>query len=310
MRRRLFWPTCVASGEGNDPAPPLTSWILLAVGVLSASVAAILIRYATGAEPLAIAFWRCAAGAVALAPFGGRRFASLAPRAWVLPLVAGGFLAVHFGSWITSLSLTTVAHAILLVSITPVFTALAARYLFRERLRRAVWIGIALALAGSALIAAAGGGSGTASWSGDMLALLGALTVAGYTLAGEVSRRQLGIVEYAVLTYGTAALLLLAVCLVAGIPLGNYPAQTWLAIAGIVIGPQLLGHTLLNFVLKDLDSTTVSAAVMAEPPIAIALAFVLFAETPSALVYPAGLAILCGILLVSVKRGKVPEVLE
>jgi drug/metabolite transporter (DMT)-like permease len=286
------------------------SWVLLTVGVLSVSVSAILIRFAEGAEPLAISFWRCAAGAVALAPFGRRGFSRLTPKGSVLPLLAGVFLAVHFGSWITSLELTTVANSVLLVSTTPVFTALAARYLFKERLQAGVWLGVGLALGGTALIALAAGGGGRASISGDLLALLGAIAVAGYTLAGEVSRRELGIIEYSVVTYGAAALVLLPVCLVAGIPLGGYPGSTWLAIAGIVIGPQLLGHTLLNLVLKDLDSTTVSAAVMAEPPIAIALAFVLFAETPSALVYPGGLAILWGILLVSVRRGKAPEIIE
>jgi drug/metabolite transporter (DMT)-like permease len=307
--RPPYWPTSVV-GERAASTPATRSWVLLAVGVLSVAGAAILIRFAEGAEPLAISFWRCAAGSVALAPFGRRGYTRLAGRGWILPVVAGAFLAVHFGGWISSLELTTVANSVLLVSTTPIFTAVAARYLFKERLRAAVWTGIALTLAGTALIALAGGGDGTASLSGDALALLGAVAVAGYTLAGEVSRRRLGIVEYSVITYGTAALLLLAVCLAAGIPLGGYPAPTWLALAGIVIGPQLLGHTILNFVLRDLDSTTVSVAVMAEPPIAIALAFLLFAETPSVLVYPAGLAILAGILLVSVQRGKPPEIIE
>jgi drug/metabolite transporter (DMT)-like permease len=297
-------------GERGAPAPDSKSWLLLALGVLSVGGSAILIRYAAGAEPLAIAFWRCAAGAAALAPFGRRGYSRLAGRGWILPVVAGAFLAVHFGGWITSLELTTVANSVLLVSTTPVFTALAARWLFRERLRAAVSLGIALTLAGTGVIALAGGGDGTVSLAGDALALLGAVAVAGYTLAGEVSRRRLGIVEYSVLTYGTAAILLLAVCLAADIPLGGYPRQTWLAIAGIVVGPQLLGHTILNFVLRDLDSTTVSVAVMAEPPIAITLAFLLFAETPSVLVYPGGLAILAGILLVSIKRGRAPEIIE
>lgn len=269
-----------------------------------------MIRYAGGAEPLAIAFWRCAAGTVALAPFGRRGYSRLALRGWILPVVAGAFLAVHFGSWITSLELTTVASSVLLVSTTPVFTALAARYLFRERLRGAVWLGIALTLGGTALIAVAGGGEGETSRSGDALALLGAVAVAGYTLAGEVSRRRLGIIEYSVITYGSAALLLLAVCLAGAIPLWGYPSSTWLAIAGIVVAPQLLGHTTLNFVLRDLDSTTVSVAVMAEPAIAIGLAYVLFSEAPSVLVYPGGLAILAGILLVSVNRGRAPEIIE
>ena len=290
--------------------PTWLSWTLLAIGVFAVSVAAIFIRYADGAEPLAISFWRCALGAVALAPFGRRGFSRLAARGWTLPLMAGGFLAVHFATWITSLELTTVANSVLLVCTTPVFTAIAARYIFKERLRRVVGVGIALTLTGTALIAVAGGGEGEASRLGDMLALLGAITVAGYTIAGEISRRQLGIVEYAVVTYGTAALLLLLVCLLTGTSLSGYPAQTWLAIGGIVIGPQLLGHTILNFVLRDLDATTVAVAVMAEPPIAIVLAFLLFAETPSVLVYPGGAAIGAGILLVSVNRNKAPEIIE
>ena len=288
-------PTSAATG------PTWVSWTLLAVGVVSVAVSAILIRYAE-AEPLAISFWRCALGALALAPFGKRGFARLSGRGWVLPFVAGAFLAVHFATWITSLELTTVANSVLLVSTTPIFTTLAARFIFRERFRGAVWAGIAFTLAGTALIAGAGGQEGRASLAGDSLALLGAVTVAGYTLAGQVSRRTLGIVEYAVITYGAAALLLLPVCLASGVPLFGYPPQTWLAIGGIVIGPQLLGHTVLNFVLRDLDATTVSVAVMAEPPIAIALAFVLFDEAPSLLVYPGGLAILVGILMVSLNR--------
>ncbi len=283
-------------------------WVLLAVGVLSVAASAILIRYAEEADPLAISFWRCASGALALAPFG-RGFARLTRRGSILPLLAGAFLAVHFASWITSLDLTTVANSVLLVSTTPVFTALAARYIFKEPLRGGVWLGIALTLGGTVLIATAGGG-GQGSLSGDLLALLGAITVAGYTIAGAISRRRLGIVEYAVTTYGTAALLLLPICVLVGVPLYGYGMQTWAAIAGIVIGPQLLGHTILNFVLRDLDATTVTVAVMAEPPIAIALAFLLFSETPPVLVYPGGAAIVAGILLVSLHRQKAPEIIE
>ena len=299
-------------GTASAPArtPSLVSWILLAVGVASVSVSAILIRYAGAAHPLAISFWRCALGAAALAPFGGSGFRRLTGRGWLLPLIAGVFLATHFAAWITSLQLTTIANSTLLVSTTPVFTALAARYLFKELLPLAAWLGIALTLAGTSLIALAAGGGDQASRVGDMLAVLGAIAVAGYTLAGEVSRRRLGIVEYAAITYGAAAVTVLSVCLAGGIPLWGYPAQTWLALAGIVAGPQLLGHTVLNFVLRDLDSTTVSVAVMAEPPIAVGLAYVIFSEVPSALVYPGGAAILAGILLVSIKRRKPPQIIE
>jgi drug/metabolite transporter (DMT)-like permease len=142
------------------------------------------------------------------------------------------------------------------------------------------------------------------------LALIGAVTVAGYGLAGQVARRELGIIEYSVITYGVGAVILLPVCLVTGADLWGYSAGTWAALAGIVAGPQILGHTVLNYVVKDLDATTVYVAVLAESPIAIALAFLLLQESPSLLVYPGGAAILGGILMVSMGRRAVPEIVE
>lgn len=302
-------PPMVPIRRPTATAPPWFTWALLAIGVLAASISAILIRYAQEADPLAISFWRCAAGALLLLPFARGGLARMERAGWVLPALAGFFLAGHFAAWITSLELTSVANSVLLVTTAPIFVAIAARYLLKERMKRVVWIGIALAFGGAAAIAG-GAEGGQASVRGDLLALMGAVTVAGYGLAGQVARRQLGIIEYAVITYGVAAAVLLAVCLATGVELWGYSAWTWGAIGGIVIGPQILGHTVLNYVVKDLDATTVYVAVMAEPPIAIALAFFLFHEVPSLLVYPGGLAVLAGILMVSIGRRQAPEVVE
>lgn len=290
--------------------PSWIPWTLLALAVVAVGVSAIIIRYAQEAHPLALSFWRCLAGAVLLAPFARRGFRRLDPGDLKLPVVAGIFLALHFATWITSLELTSVANSVLLVTTAPVFVALAARYFLKEQMRPGVWIGIFLALGGTALIAGAGSGGGETSLSGDLLALIGAVLVAGYGLAGQVSRRKLGIAEYAVITYGAGAVALLPVCLVAGVELGGYSTQTWVAIAAMVIGPQILGHTILNYVVKEIDATTIYAAVMAEPPIAIALAFVLFDEVPSLLVYPGGVAILIGILMVSLARRERTDTLD
>lgn len=185
------------------------------------------------------------------------------------------------------------------------FSAILIRYardaeplaIFHDRLSRVGWGGIAAAMAGTALIG--GGDLGGSSLRGDLLALAGGAAAAGYLLGTQAARRTLGILEFATITYAIAAALLLVACIGAGAPLSGYSAKTWWAITGIVIGPQIIGHTLINFVLKDIDATTVSVAVMAEPIIAIALAFALFDETPSWLVYPGGAAILAGIYLVS-----------
>lgn len=288
-------PTRLPSLDASDKV--WVPWSVLATGVLAASVSAILIRYADGASGMAISFWRSAAGSLLLLPFALRGLRRMEPRDYALPMVAGVFLAVHFATWITSVNLTTVASSVLLVSTAPIFVAIAARWIFDERLGVLGWSGIALALFGTALIA--GLDFGGASLYGNVLALIGGITVAGYGLAGRVSRQKLGILEYAVVTYGTSAIVILIVGLPSGLELGGYDDRTWLAIAGLIIGPQLLGHTFINFALRAIDATRVSVTIMAEPIIAIALAYFLFNETPTWLAYPGGLAILIGIYLVT-----------
>ena len=287
-----------------ESRPAWASWSLLALGVVAASVSAILVLYASGADALAISFWRCALGALVLVPFARSGLRSMERSAYVVPMVAGVFLAIHFATWIRSVELTTVAASVLLVSTTPIFVALIAWLFFHDRLRGVGWLGIFLALAGTALVARVR--LGGTSFEGNLLALAGGVMAAGYVIAGRIARRKLGILEYAVVTYALAAVLLLVVCLAAGVELTGYPSQTWWALAGIVVGPQLLGHTIINLVLRDIDATSVSVAIMAEPVIAITLAFLLFDETPSWLVYPGGAAILAGIYLVSVRSGRRP----
>jgi drug/metabolite transporter (DMT)-like permease len=215
----------------------------------------------------------------------------------LMPVVAGAFLALHFATWISSIRLTSIASSVLLVSTTPVFIAVAAWALQHERFARSTWIGIGVALAGTALIG--GGDLGGSSLIGDFLAVLGAAAAGGYFMAGQAARRDLGILEYATITYAVAALLLWVACMVAHIPLTGYPAHAWWALVGLIVGPQLLGHTFINFALKAIDPTTVSVTVMAEPVLATALAFILLGEVPSLLVLPGGAAILLGIYLVT-----------
>jgi drug/metabolite transporter (DMT)-like permease len=225
------------------------------------------------------------------------------PRDFVMPAIAGFFLALHFATWITSLDLTTIAASVLLVSTTPIFAAAAGRLLFGERIGRRGWIGIGLAFAGTALIVGTDVSGSDAL--GNLLALAGGAMAAGYVIAGREARRTLGILPYAVVTYAIAAVLLLPPTLIDGQDLFAYDAGTWVALAAIVIGPQLLGHTIINLVLDDLDATTVSISIMVEPIIASVLAFFLFSETPSALIYPGGLAILVGIYLASTRARAV-----
>lgn len=291
--------------ESDNPSVP---WIILSIGVLAVSVSAILIRYAEDASGVAISFWRSAVGALVLLPFAIKGLKRMNRRDYALPIFAGVCLAVHFATWITSVNLTTIAASVLLVSTTPIFVAIAARWVFNERLTRLGWIGIVLALVGSALIA--GFDFQGSNMKGNILALIGAITVGGYGIGGRVSRQKLGILEYSVVTYAASAIALLIYALPARENLTHYSAQTMWALAGSIVGPQLLGHTMINFSLRAIDATRVSVTIMAEPVIAIILAYFLFQETPGVLAIPGGIAILVGIYMVTAVRQEPPFISE
>jgi drug/metabolite transporter (DMT)-like permease len=282
---------------------------LMAVAVVGVSFSGPLTAMVT-ASFLAIAFWRNAAGAAALLPVLLLReratLRGLRARQLVSSLVAGLFLAAHFAAWLPSLSMTTVAASTALVTTTPIWTALAARFT-GVHLPAQVWWGLLLAVAGAALIA---GVDVTVSWTalaGDGLALLGAVCAAGYMLAGARARERLTTSAYAVVCYSTCALALAVAALVVDVPLAGFSARDWWLIAAITFCAQLLGHTLLNLVLSSVGPTVVGLAVLLEVPGALLVALVLLQQAPPLLALPGMVAVVCGVALV-VRAGRpVPE---
>ena len=271
----------------------------LAVGVLAISTSPILVRVAA-MPALALAFWRCAAGAAVLAPFAPRGLLGRLDRGELLRLAASGvFLAVHFALWNASLALTTVAAATTLVSSAPLFVGLGSGLLGEPPGRRG-WAGIVLATAGAVVIGAgdaAGFGAGSDALVGDVLAFAGALAMAAYLLLGRVARRRLPVTTYAASVYGVAAAVLLAACLLTGSSLGGYPAASWLALAGVVVGPQLLGHTVFNGLLASLSASVVAVAMLLEPAIAALGAWWLFDELPGRWFWAGAPLVLAGVWL-------------
>lgn len=277
---------------------PPRSVFLLAVGVVAVGFAAIFIRLAD-APSLSIAFYRNAIAAAILLPAAIVRhpgeIRGLSRRQLGVTLLSGAFLALHFGTWISSLALTTVAASVVLVTSAPVFTAAAGRVLFGDRVGRGVMTGILLALAGTAVIS--GGDlslSGRAAL-GDLLALAGAVAGAGYFLAGRQLRPDVSLLTYVGLVYATCAALLLAATLVSGARLGGFDARTWWMLILLALVPQILGHTTFNYLLADLEATPVAVAIMGEPVVSALLALAFFDEVPPWTAVAGGLLILAGI---------------
>jgi len=277
-----------------------TNFLLwMTVGILAISTSPILIRVAA-MPALALAFWRCLAGAVVLAPFAPRGRVGALDRADLARLAASGlFLAVHFALWNASLGLTTVAAATTLVSCAPLFVGLGSVFLGEAPSGRA-WAGIALATAGAVVIGvgdATAFGGGPDAVLGDLLAFGGAVAMAAYLLLGRVARRRLPVSTYAASVYGVAAAALLPACLLAGSSLGGYQATAWLALAGVVAGPQLLGHTVFNGLLASVSASVVAVVMLLEPVIATILAWWLFDEVPGPSIWAGAPMVLAGVWL-------------
>ncbi len=252
-----------------------------AVGaVLSIASAAVLVQVAE-APALALAFWRCLGGALVLAPAALRsRELRTALRVSGSALILPGLaLGIHFATWLESLERTSTAASVTLVTTAPIFVALGNWSLGRRPANRLL-VGIAVALMGSAFITGGDLLANRGSVDGDLLALAGAIAMAVYLLAGDRLRSQLPTAAYAAPVYAIAALATGFAALLGGLPLVGFDGRTWLAIGGMILGPQLGGHTVLNYLLGQIGSTLVSMILLAEPVVASLLTWLFLAEMP------------------------------
>lgn len=290
-------------------------YTVLFIGVLIASTASILIRYAqgTGMSSLSIAAGRLGLAALMLTPLAlhrsGQEIRHLSRRDVIFGAAAGVFLAIHFASWISSLEYTSVASSAALVSTNPLWVGLASLFLFRERLPWTILVGIALTLIGTIVIGISDSSSSTQSnpLLGNTLALIGAMTASGYLLIGRDLRRRLSTMAYIWLVYTSAAVVLVIWALISGQQFLGFPPLAYLFVLGLALGPQLLGHTAFNYALSGLSATYVAVAILGEPIGSSLLAFLLFGETVAFLQFVGIALLLVGIVIASIAEQHAPE---
>jgi drug/metabolite transporter (DMT)-like permease len=305
----------VSGSEESVVVPPLFA---LVVAVLAISTSAILVRW-SDAPNVIKALYRVSFTVVALAPLvDGADRASLGRigrRDGVVAVAAGVALAVHFVVWFESLDHTTVAASVTIVQAQPVFVAAGAWVLLGERVSRRGVLGIGVALAGMAtlslgpaLLAVVDPGVDpnarvAGAQYGNALALLGAVAVAGYYLAGRSLRRRLGVLPYVTVVYTACALVLLGVAVAQGHALLSYPLHEWALFAAMALGPGVLGHTVVNWALGHLESHVVSVSLLGEPVGSTLLAVALLSEVPTPATVLGGAVVLTGIYVTTSARS-------
>jgi drug/metabolite transporter (DMT)-like permease len=276
------------------------AWLMVAVAVIGISSSAP-ITAATTAPILAVAFWRNLVGAAVSGSWVGARErdgpALLPARARWLAALAGMLLAVHFVTWFSGLRLTSVTASTALVCTTPVWTV-GFDLLRRVAVPRAVLTGVLLAMVGVAAITGVDAARSSQALLGDLLSVIGAITAAGYVVVGDRVLRTASTAVYTLLAYGVCALLLLPVCLATGTQLVGFTQRTWIELAIVTIGAQLLGHTLLNAALPRIGVTPVALAILLEVPGATLVAWAWLGRVPPLSVLPGTLLMLLGLVIV------------
>lgn len=299
----------------RTPIPPA---LALGLGILAASTSSIMIRFAQNEAPsLVIAAYRLGLATLVLLPLFFLRhrheLSEMSRRQIGLALFSGLFLAVHFGTWITSLEFTTVASSVVLVQTSPLFVTIVSPFMLKERPNRAILFGLLLALLGSLIV----GISDACLWMeglrcpsfgtfttgkairGDLLALAGAVAGAGYLLIGRMLRGEVSLVPYITLTYGTAAITLIMLVVLSGESLIGYSPSTYLWFGLLAIFPQLFAHSTYNWSLRYVSAALVSISLLAEPVASAVLALIILKEVPPVPRLAGALLILAGIAIAS-----------
>jgi drug/metabolite transporter (DMT)-like permease len=289
--------------EPHRERPPFSPILILTLGVCAVATGSLFVRFSDEAPPLVQATWRTSIATLVLLSLVGRKglraLAALSTADRLCLIGAGLALALHFLTWISSLSHTTIASSLLLVNTVPIWAAFMTPLFTGDHVERRTWQGIGLAFIGAVMIGAGDFDLSGGALFGDGLALAGAVLAAVYLLLGRRLRPRLPIAAYLVACYGCASLFLLASCVFTGQTLIGWSAPTYGWLLALALVPQLIGHSSYNWSLRYLPAATVSVSLLGESVIGIFLAWIFLAEIPPSTALIGGLAVAAGLLHVA-----------
>lgn len=285
--------------------PSFNPSLALISGVLAVSTGAIFARLAE-APALVIAAYRVGLASLILAPIAWWQardeLLGLEKKEYLLALLSGLFLALHFTTWISSLNYTSVANSVVLVNTNPLWVGLLAPAISKDRLTSMTKLGIVISVIGGVVIGAGDFALGGQALWGDFLALVGSVCAAMYLLLGRNLRRKLSLLAYVILCYGSAAIILWASVIALRLQVVGFTSGTYAAFAGMALISQIIGHTSYNWALKWFSASLIAVSLLGEPIGATILAYIIFDEGLTWTKFVGGSLILAGIYLAA--RGE------
>ena len=267
---------------------------------------------------VALAFWRVAIALPALATYaffktGRHPLADAAGhvdrRAVWMAVLAGVFFGVDLSLYHMSMSYTTAGNATLLSNCAPIFVALAAWMLFKERFGPVFIIGLFCAIGGAVVLSwaqrrmATGNVYGvdasgkSQTLLGDALAFGSAFFYAGYQLCIKRARRTLNTQTGMTLSMMASTVVIATIALIRGDAFLPSAWPGWMAILGLALLVQLGGQVVIVYAIGHLPVSFATVGLLAQPILVMVLGWVLLGESLSIWHGAGAAAVLLGIYL-------------
>lgn len=222
-------------------------------------------------------------------------------RREILTLAALGVVGITLNQvfFIIGISMTSVAHAALIISIGPVFVLILAALRGQEQLTGRKTAGMAVAILGVAALQFAPGRSTGASVKGDLLVLLASFLFAVFTIFGKEATLRHDAVTVNTIGYAAGALAGLPVLLWAArsFDFSSASAAGWGMLIYMALFPSVICYMIFYYALTRIDASRVAAFSYTQPVIASLTGLAVLAEPVTLPVAMGGAMVLSGVWL-------------
>jgi drug/metabolite transporter (DMT)-like permease len=272
---------------------------LAALAVLCFSTAPVMLIWADPLSPFEKSAWRLAVAALST------WFLARAQRQPLIYdrrglgrfLFFGLIMGLHILVFVAAFNFTSIAHVMTITHTAPIFATIFSVLLLKEHIARRKYLGIAIVVAGIAVLTGFEPAITPEMILGDGLALIAAVTFGLYSVLGRSQRNSYPLLTYTTAVYGFAALWLLPAAVLNFTP-GAYGWQQILAVIGTSVIPIGLGHTLFNAAVRRTHATYVSLVATQAVTGSVLLGAIFLSQMPSTSTVVGALITLIGVALV------------
>lgn len=278
----------------------------LTVGVFCLGFSAIFVRMAAAPGPVVSAYRMGIATLLLGFPFAWnvRKQDGGLPRDGVKYAVLGGlFFSVDLMLWSTGVVLSGATNPTLMAYTAPLWVGLGAALFLGERRGKVFWLGVFIALAGSALILGYDSLRSAEFGLGTFLGLAGSFFYGGYFLFSQKGRAFLNALTFFWIVVATATVALLLSTWIFGHRLTGYTQTTYLNFIALGVVVQVIGWLAINYAQGYLPAAVVSPTLLGQPVVTALVAGPILGERLNVLQAVAGAVVLLGVYLVHRSRS-------